>query len=89
MTEKVITDLLTRYGNCTRDGQALTVADDTDLTVFVGLGTEPLIIERVVRIDLEEQVLVLSTARRERYAVAHEDVRSLRFGSREPSAGYR
>jgi hypothetical protein len=83
----VLENILTKHGGCTRDGNAVIVPDDSESSLYVSLGSEVLIIDRVRRVELDDDVAVVKTARRETYAVAYEDVRTARF-SRRDNAGY-
>ena len=88
MTHKVLTDIFTRQGNCRRDGDTVHVPKEAEACLFVALGAESLIVERIVRLELDTDVLSAITARRERYCVAYEDVRAVRFGDSDSHTGY-
>jgi hypothetical protein len=88
MTHKVLTDIFTRQGNCRRDGDTVAVPKEAEACLFVSIGVESLIVERIIRLELDADVLTAITARRERYCVAYEDVRAVRFGDAESHTGY-
>jgi hypothetical protein len=80
MTSKVIAEILAKHGGFERDGERLTVGDEAETTLFASIGRESLIIDRVRHVDIDKDVLVVAT-RKERYVLACEDVRALRFSS--------
>ena len=86
MTSKVIAEILAKHGGFERDGDRLTATSDSLATLFAALGQESLIIDRVTTVDIDKDVLVVST-RKERYVLACEDVRALRFSARSKT-GY-
>lgn len=79
---------MTSEGRCQRDGDTLIVPDDTKATLFVSVGSETLVIEKVSAVTIGAETLTVRTGRDERYAVVHEDVRALRFASKSGRAGY-
>lgn len=72
-----LTDLLTRLG-MTRDGESFLCPQAHQVTVYIGLGHEPLIIDRVIKIDLLGENLVLTGQRKERYAAPVTSVLAVR-----------
>jgi len=87
MTAKVLETILTNHGRCTRDGNSVIVPEDTEASIYIALGSEPLIIDRVRQVDLEDGIAIIKTIRREVYVVAYEDVRAARFSNKD-QAGY-
>ncbi|MEZ4359141.1 MAG: hypothetical protein R3B48_03100 [Kofleriaceae bacterium] len=73
-------DLLSRLG-FSRDGDAFLCPAEHQATVYVGLGQEPLIIDRVARIELVGENLLLFGHRRERYATAVGALLAVRLAS--------
>jgi hypothetical protein len=88
MTSKVITEVMTSEGGCQREGDTLRVPDDIKATLFVSVGSETLVIEKVSAVTVGGEALVVRTGRDERYAVVAEDVRAMRFASKGGRAGY-
>lgn len=84
----MITDMLTRHGRATTKGEQLVVADGVETTVYVNVGIEPLVIDRVIAMTLEKDAAVVHTRRDEVYLVAYEDVRALRVCAGTNAAGY-
>jgi hypothetical protein len=88
MKRQVFEDLLTRHANAKRDGDSLQLPSDLDATLYVGVGSEQLIIDRVSSLTIEGDIVLAVTKRKERYLVACEDVRAVRFGESSLRAGY-
>jgi len=82
MTSKVLAEILTEHGSFERDGDRLTAPEDCSATMFVSLGQGSFVIERISEVDLGADVVISTTSKRERFAVAYEDVRVVRFGTR-------
>jgi len=80
---------MTDEGGCTRDNDKLLVPKDTASTLYATIGTESLIVDRVVSIKLLTDVAVVATSRGERYGLAFEDIRAVRFAGNGNNAGYR
>ncbi len=89
MTSKVLAGIVTDQGGCKSDGQRYLVPGGVDASVYCALGMETLTVDRVSEFQLEPEVLVLITGRAEKYVLAYEDVRGLRFSGQEGSAGFR
>ena len=88
MTEKVLADVLANEGRALKQDAAYVIPPETQATVYVNLGTEALVIERIKALKLGD-IVVAETTRGERYALAYEDVRAVRFSERAGySAGY-
>lgn len=83
MTSKVLAEILTEHGGFGRDGDRFRAADGVDGTVFASLGHQSSIIERVSEVALHSDYLVITTRRNETFVILCEDVRALRFASRE------
>lgn len=79
---------MTSEGGCQRDDDTLIVPDNIKATLFVSVGSETLVIERVSAVTVGHETLVVRTTRDERYAVVHEDVRAVRFAAKGGRAGY-
>ena len=89
MKRQVLEDLLTRHADVKVDGDSLTVADETELSAFVAMGIEPLVIDRISSLTLEADAIVATTRRNERYLIAYEDLRAIRVHDGGSRAGYR
>lgn len=88
---KLLTEILPKQVEFGRDGDRVRVPPDREATVFSTVGSEAVIIDKVVSLQLLPDVLlvVIETSRGERYFVAYEDVRAVRVGgSRSGAAGY-
>jgi hypothetical protein len=88
MTRQVLEELLSRHGNVKVDGDTIHIVDQAQLSVYVGVGTEPLIIDRVAWLQLDRHAVIVATRRSEKYFVAYEDVRALRMSPKDVGAGY-
>ena len=89
MKRQVFEDLLTRHADVKADGDALIVAEGTEVSLYVAMGIEPLVIDRIASLKLEHEALVASTRRKERYLIAYEDLRAIRvLGADAARTGY-
>ena len=88
MKRQVLSDLLTRHADVKADGDSLNVAEDAEVSLFVAMGIEPLVIDRISSLKLEDEALVAATRRNERYVIAYEDVRAVRVHDGSGRAGY-
>lgn len=88
MKRQVLEDLLTRHGDVKADGDSLHVASEAEVSVYVAMGIEPLVIDRIASLKLEGDAVVASTRRNERYLIAYEDVRAVRIHDGSGRAGY-
>ncbi len=75
-----LTDLLTRLG-MPRDGDSFLCPAAHQVTVYIGLGNEPLIVDRVTKIELHGENLLLVGQRREKYAAAVSHVLAVRLAA--------
>lgn len=75
-----LVDLLTRLG-LPRDGEVFACPAGHLVTVYLGLGTEPLIIDRVARIDVAGEHLLITGVRKDRYATAVAHVLAVRLAA--------
>lgn len=92
MTRGIIASVLEREGATTKAG-ALTIPADKDATCFVSTPGDLLAIARVIRAELYDHHLVLSTAKEERFAFAYEDVLGFKLAApsnqaKDRSAGF-
>ncbi len=87
MTSQVLAEILEKRVECTADGAYWRVPDHRETTVYVALGNETMILDRVVTFELSTDVVMIST-RKDHYVVAYEDVRAIRFGRGRANAGY-
>ncbi len=83
MTSKVLAEILTEHGGFVRDGDHFKAPDRAETTIFSSLGQQSSIIERVTGVELRSDYLLVSTRRSETFVILCEDVRGLRFASRE------
>ena len=88
MNLKALSEILTKHGGCTRDGQAYLVPPTSTLTMYASMGVEPLIIDRIVRVEVEHELVIATTSRRERYVLTPDDLSVLRIASVDSGAGY-
>lgn len=87
MQHKNLVDVLTQ-GGLTRDGDTFVVAANQSVTAYLDVGQEALIVDRVAKIALTAEVVVITTARKERYAVELDAFRAVRFHAEGGGAGY-
>lgn len=87
MLHKNLLDVLTR-GGLQRDGDAFAVPPGLSVTVYLDLGEEALIVDRVTRIEVGGETSTIVTSRKERYAVELEAIRAVRFHPESAGPGY-
>lgn len=87
MIHKNLLDVLGR-GGLTRDGEAFVVPSGLSVTVYLGIGQESLIVDRIARLEVGGEIAVLVTHRRERYAVELDAISAVRFHPEGGGAGY-
>lgn len=70
--------------------QGYTVPEEREGTCFLSTGGEPMLIGRVVKIDLRDKYLFVQTSKDERYFFAYENVVGFRFAvpAKERAAGF-
>ena len=89
MTNKILTDLMGKYGNVQRVEDTLQIPPETDVTLFVAVGSDPLIVRKVSQLELLAEVAIASTVKSEHYVVAYQDIRSIKIATgRGRTTGY-
>jgi hypothetical protein len=93
MTREIIVSILEREGATTK-ASALTIPAEREATCFVSTPGELLAIARVIRAELFDHYVVLSTAKEERFAFVYADVLGFKLApvstqSKDRSAGFR
>jgi hypothetical protein len=87
MLHKNLIDVLAR-GGLTRDGDAFVVPQGLAVTVYLDIGEEALIVDRVARIEVGGEVAAVVTHRKERYAIELDGLAAVRFHSEGGGPGY-
>lgn len=88
MNAKRLTDIVTEHGNASKEGNALRLPAEKAATFYVGLEGESLVVDRVTHVEAHDDVVVLTTSRKETFVVAPEDVCAVRFAAKDSAAGY-
>jgi hypothetical protein len=92
MTREIIVSILEGEGAEGRGG-SFKIGEEREATCFVTAPGELLAIARVVRVELKDQYLVLTSAKDERFAFAYADVLGFKLAAaaqhKERSAGFR
>jgi hypothetical protein len=88
MTAQELSSLLVQHGKFEKEGDTLRVPSGSELSLFVAVGAEPLIIDRVSQLQLDQTVLIATTGRQERYLVSYADVRAVRLSRSGSGPGY-
>jgi len=92
MTREIIVSIMEGEGV---DGRAGTykIGEEREATCFVSTPGELMAIARVIRIELKDQYVSLTTAKDERFAFAYADVLGFKLAApaqhKERSAGFR
>jgi hypothetical protein len=92
MTREIIVSIMEGEGVDGRGGN-YKIGEEREATCFVSTPGELLAIARVVRIELKDAYVSLSTAKDERFAFAYQDVLGFKLAApaqhKERSAGFR
>lgn len=88
MDPKVLTKLLSQYGNAKQDGDKFLIPPTVTLTLFASPGESNLVVERVQELAFDSDVVCARTARDERYLLLCRDVCALRVTESKSAAGY-
>jgi len=92
MTREIIVSILEGEGAEGRGG-SFKIGEEREATCFVSTPGELLAIGRVVRVELKETYVSLSTAKDERYSFAYQDILGFKLAAaaqhKERSAGFR
>jgi hypothetical protein len=87
MLHKNLLEVLAR-GGLTRDGDAFVVPNGLSVTVYLDIGHEALIVDRVTRIEVGGEIAWVATHRKERYAVELDGVLAVRVQPEGSGPGY-
>lgn len=88
MQAKNLPDILGKNG-FKKDGEAFHAPAGSSCSVYLGLGDDALVIDRVTTIELSGEIATVVTQRRERYAVEVVEVRAVRVTPEASGPGYR
>lgn len=88
MQAKNLPDILGKNG-FKKDGDAFHAPAGSSCSVYLGLGDDALVIDRVTTIELSGEIATIVTLRRERYAVEVVEVRAVRVTPEASGPGYR
>ncbi|HKA86983.1 MAG TPA: hypothetical protein VKE22_04920 [Haliangiales bacterium] len=89
-----IADILAKQIGAKREGAALLMPAEMDVTLFVALPGETLAVSKIIRVEIAEPMLVCDTSRGDRVVFLADDVRAVRGekgdgARRDRSAGFR
>jgi hypothetical protein len=87
MVHKNLLDVLAK-GGLNKDGEAFVVPSGLLVTVYLDLGHESLIVDRVARLEVGPEIAAVVTHRKERYAVELDTITAIRFHPEGSGAGY-
>ena len=92
MTREIIVSILEGEGAEGRGG-SFKISEEREATCFIATPGELLAIARVVRVELKEQYVSLSTAKDEKFAFGYQEVLGFKLAApaqhKERSAGFR
>jgi hypothetical protein len=94
MTHETMAAILGELPAARRDGDAIVLGPDQEATVFVASPGSMMPVEKVHRVELREEYVVLETLKREHFYVAYADVTGLKVdlpeaGKTTHGAGFR
>jgi hypothetical protein len=92
MTREIIVSILEGEGAEGRGG-SFKIGEEREATCFISTPGELLAIGRVLKVDLKDQYVALSTAKDERFVFSYQDVLGFKLAApaqhKERSAGFR
>jgi hypothetical protein len=92
MTREIIVSILEGEGAEGRGG-SFKISEDREATCFISTPGELLAISRVVKVDLKDQYLALTSGKDERFVFSYQDVLGFRLAApsqhKDRSAGFR
>jgi len=92
MTREIIVSILEGEG-AEGKGGTFKIGEEREATCFISTPGELMAVARVVRVDLKESYVSLSTAKDERFAFSYQDVLGFKLATatqhKERSAGFR
>jgi hypothetical protein len=92
MTREIIVSILEGEGAEGRGG-AYKIGEEREATCFISTPGELMAIARVIRVDLKESYVALSTAKDERFAFSYQDVLGFKLAApaqhKDRAAGFR
>jgi hypothetical protein len=81
MKTKALVEVLSSNGNCTHKDDTIEIPEGTEVSLYVSLGSETLVVSGLATIQLMDEMLLASTRKGEAYAIVSEDLRALRVGA--------
>jgi|GEM_PF-3456190 len=81
-------NVLTRH-KLRRDGDKFYAEPKTVVSVYLANGTQTLILDRIVSVEIHGDVAMIETARHELYGVELADLRAVRVTPESSGPGYR
>jgi hypothetical protein len=88
MQAKNLPDILGKNG-FKKDGEAFHAPAGSSCSVYLGLGDDALVVDRVTSLELSGEIATIVTLRRERYAVEIGEIRAVRVTPEASGPGYR
>ncbi|HUQ01440.1 MAG TPA: hypothetical protein VM261_03045 [Kofleriaceae bacterium] len=88
MQAKNLPDILGKNG-FKKDGETFLAPAGSSCSVYLGLGDDALVVDRVTSLELSGDVATVVTQRRERYAVEISEIRAVRVTPEASGPGYR
>jgi len=87
-------EILTKHIGAKRDGAAFLLPVESEVTMFVALTGETLAVPKVIRVEINEPLVICDTSRGDRVVFYADDIRAIRSekgegGRRNHSAGFR
>ncbi|MCP4444136.1 MAG: hypothetical protein GY811_02160 [Myxococcales bacterium] len=84
MKSKTLAEIVSKYGQGTKEGEKIVIPEEKSLTLYASLGGEALMIADVRSFEVSDEMVFASTGKGDFFAIATEDVRAIRIG---PQAG--
>lgn len=81
MKTKALVEVLSSNDNCTHKDGTIEIGEGTEVSLYISLGSETLIVSGLATIKIVDEMLLANTRKGETYALVSEDLRALRVGA--------
>jgi hypothetical protein len=80
MKTKALVEVLSSNDNCTHKDGTIEIGEGTEVSLYISLGSETLVVGGLSSIKVQDEMLLANTRKGEVYALVSEDLRALRVG---------
>lgn len=80
MKSETLAKILSKHGQGGTEGDTTTIPEDQSITLYASIGGEALMVADVRTVEMDDQIVLATTAKGDLFAIASEDVRAMRIG---------